>query len=412
MRVLFLGAGFEPEVTALAPYNTDLCKYLVGRGHEVTAIVGFPNYPQWRKYDEYRGRFFAKENHDGVRVLRVPQYIPAEPTPVRRIAYDTTFAASALVAGLSVRRPDVILATCSPLQLGVTAAVLSSRWRRPFVFHIQDLLPEGAIALGMLRNARAIAAANAMADFVYEHASTVTGIGLGLLEALRRRGVPQTKLAYLPNWVDIHKIAPADRMSDWRRQQDIGPEKFVVMYIGNLGYKQDMAVVVSAAALLQGQRDIEFVIVGDGSERAKIARYIAGLALQNTRLLEVQPSGELGGMAAAADLFVVHQTREVVDMVVPSKLLTYASAGRPILLAGVPASEGARFVADSGGGLVVEPQNPADLADAILSLRAEPEKRARMAANARGYVEERFARERVLADLERLMRRTASRGRV
>jgi colanic acid biosynthesis glycosyl transferase WcaI len=411
LDVLFLGAAFEPEITALAPYNTDLCKYLVSRGHKVAAVVGFPNYPRWRRFDQYSGRIIAKENHAGVHVIRVPQYVPSEPTPIRRIAYDTSFAASAVAGGLSAGRPDLIIATCSPLQIGVTAAALAARWHRPFIFHVQDLLPEGAIALGMLRNRHAIAAANAMADFIYGRAERVTAIGRGLLRSLRLRGVPEEKLEYLPNWVDVRKIVPADRMSDWRVRHSITADKFLVMYIGNLGYKQDMSVVVDAAARISPRSGIEFVIVGDGSERTKIKRRIAELQVANVRLMPVQSGNDLAGMAAAADLFILHQTRQVIDMVVPSKLLTYASAGRPILLAGSPESEGARFVEESRAGLVVRPQDAAALADAILALRDEPETRAEMGANARRFVESRFARDKVLLDMETIMRLVAARPR-
>jgi colanic acid biosynthesis glycosyl transferase WcaI len=90
-------------------------------------------------------------------------------------------------------------------------------------------------------------------------------------------------------------------------------------------------------------------------------------------------------------------------MVVPAKLLTYGSAGRPVLVAGVPESEGAQFIARSGGGMVVEPQNARVFADAVLSLKRDPDRRARMARDIRSYVEKNFAREIVLADLEHLL---------
>src|SRR4051812_31301558 len=99
MKALVLCTAFYPEVTGLSPFNTDLCTYLTERGHDVTAVVAIPHYPQWKKADEYRGVRFARETHKRVHLIRVPMYIPRQPSPVRRIAYDSSFAASALVAG-------------------------------------------------------------------------------------------------------------------------------------------------------------------------------------------------------------------------------------------------------------------------------------------------------------------------
>ena len=136
-------------------------------------------------------------------------YIPRHPTPGRRIAYDSSFAASALVAGaLFGGSPDVIVAMCSPLQAGATAALLGYVRRAPFIFHLQDLLPEGAVALGMLRNPVAIKVAEALARAIYARADRISAIGGGFLEALTRKGVPQDE-ARLPPQLGGYRVDPA-----------------------------------------------------------------------------------------------------------------------------------------------------------------------------------------------------------
>ncbi len=398
MKILVLAVAFAPEITALAPYNTDLCTHLARRGHSVSAVVGFPHYPQWRKAKQYAGKWYAEERYEGVRLIRVPQYIPREPTSLRRIAYDTSFSLSALTASLTkVPRPDLIVAMCSPLQLGVVGATLSRRWRAPLIFHVQDLLPEGAIALGMLTDHRVIAIANRMADYSYRHAAMVTAIGPGMVDALLKRGVPSTKVRYLPNWVDTRWIYPAPRMSPWRRRIGVDEDTFLILYVGNLGYKQQMSVAVEAARLLRHRRDLAFVIVGDGPERPRIAELINRYRLKNIQLLGVQPREDLNPMLAASDLHLLHQRKEVVDMVAPSKLLTYSASGRPILFAGVTESEGARFVVAGKCGVIITPEDPGQIAQSIMELQADPAARLRMGQNARSYVEAHFTRDRILA---------------
>ena len=409
MRVLFLGVQYEPEIMALAPFNTEMCRHLHEQGHQVTAVVGFPSYPQWRVDEEYRGRWYAEEDHGGVRVLRVWQYVPSVPTALRRILFDTTFAVTSVLAALRSPRPDVILATCSPLQLGASAAVLGALWRRPFVFHLQDLLPESATEVGLVTDSRVVALTQRLADAVYARATTVSAIGHGILDALRRRGVPEQKLAYLPNWTDLDRFPlDGDDGAAWRARHGIAADAFVVMYIGNFGFKQDMSTVVRAAAELSGRPGIEVVLVGGGSDHRHVTAVAEDLRPPNLRLLPVQPAGDLPAMAAAADVFVLHQKRQVVDMVVPSKLLTYGAAGKPIVLAGNTSSQGARFVAEADAGPVVEAESPGALAAAIQALQDDPEGRRRYGANARRHVEQNFGRSRVLQCLDQVVAAAAA----
>ncbi|WP_369140795.1 glycosyltransferase family 4 protein [Modestobacter versicolor] len=410
MRVLFLGVQYEPEIMALAPFNTQMCQYLQAQGHEVTAVVGFPSYPQWSVQEPYRGRLYAEEDHDGVRVLRVWQYVPARPTMLRRVLFDSTFAVTSVLAALRTPRPDVIVATCSPLQLGASAAVLGALWRRPFLFHLQDLLPESATEIGMMTDRRIVALTQRLADAVYRRATVVSAIGHGILDALRRRGVTEDKLAYLPNWTDLDRFPPGgDGGREWRARHGIPADAFLVMYIGNFGFKQDMSTAVRAAALLVDRPDAHVVLVGGGSDHATVAALAAELDLPNLRLLPVQPVEDLAPMADAADVFVLHQKKQVVDMVVPSKLLTYGAAGKPIVLAGNPSSQGARFVTEAQAGPVVEPESPEALAAAIRELQDDPAARQRYGENARRHVAANFGRDHVLQCLDELVTDAARR---
>ena len=378
------------------------------RGHEVTAVVAFPHYPQWKKADEYRGVRFARETHKGVHLIRVPMYLPRQPSPMRRIAYDSSFAASALVAGaLFGGSPDVIVAMCSPLQVGATAALLGFVRRVPFVFHLQDLLPEGAVALGMLRNPTAIKLAEGLARAIYARADCVSAIGEGYIEVLKRKDVPKTKIVYLPNWVDTELIRPLPRMNAFRVTNGFDERDFLVGYVGNFGFKQQMETVVESARLLRGHRDIRFVLVGDGAQKQKAVAIAQAAKLENVVFLGVQPRDALPEMLAAMDLHILHQRKEVIDMVVPSKLLAYSASGRPILFAGDPESEGAKFIVNAGSGTIIAPEDPKVLAEAIVARQANPSEGERHARNGRRYVEENFNRDRELARAEALLLQVA-----
>lgn len=404
MEVLHIGVNFYPEITGVGPLTTDLCRYLVDRGHSVTAVVATPHYPQWEVHPGYRNRLVARDEYEGVKLVRSYIYVPRKPSPLKRIAYDTTFTLSSLVASLVTRqRPDVVFAVCSPLQLGLSAYAVAALNRAPFVFHLQDLLPDGAVALGMLRNTLSVRLAYALGDITYARARFVSAIGEGFIDALVQRGVPPHKLRLIPNWVDTDWITPSACGIGFRHELGLADSDFVVMHVGNIGFKQGLETVVEAARALVDQQDIQFVVIGDGVHAGAVRELADAYGLPNFHMLGVQPKERLPEMLAGSDLLLLHQRAEVVDMVVPSKLLTYSASQRPILFAGASSSEGAKFVVRGKCGRVIAPGQPQAMARHIVELRHNEAERATLARNARAHVCENFSREQILERLESLL---------
>lgn len=400
-----LAGGFSPEITATAPFNTDFAAFLVRQGHSVDVVTHFPNYPQWRRYPDYRGRLTMMEDVQGARVRRVTSYIPKDPSPLRRIGFDTAFAGAALVGASTFRRdrPDIVFAVCSPLQVGLSAALLKRRWGVPFVLHLQDLIPESATEVSMLRNARVVAAAHRLADIVYGQADLISAIGKGFLETLRNRAVPNAKLAYFPNWVDVDRITAGSRDNEFRRSLGISSDCIIVLYVGNVGFKQGLSTVIDAAHRLRNDLRFRFVLVGEGSDLATVKARSVELEVENVVFLGVQPQERLAEMLAAGDVLIVHQRSDVVEMVVPSKLLVYSSASRPIVFAGSVESEGARFIKASGGGVIVPGEDPAAMAEALRAFADDPERGKRQGQLGRTFVDRNYRRDEILAQGERML---------
>ena len=140
MKILVLGTNFHPEITGVAPLTTELCTYLVKQGHQVEVVCTFPHYPEWLKRKEHKWKFFDYQIFQGVEINRVWNYVPRKPSTLSRIMYDTIIGISVLLGSFFVKnRPSVILAICSPLQMGFTAWIVSKIYKAPFYFHIQDL---------------------------------------------------------------------------------------------------------------------------------------------------------------------------------------------------------------------------------------------------------------------------------
>jgi colanic acid biosynthesis glycosyl transferase WcaI len=203
MRVIVWGINYAPEVTGIAPYNVMLCEFLRGEGHDVEMVTTFPYYPMWRKRAEDRGSLYRTSSVNGVPVHRCWHYVPAQVSSAKRILHEGTFVSTSLFRVLSLRRPDVYVIVSPPLLLGAAASLVARVKGAPFLFHVQDLQPDAAVGLGMLRTGWFTRALYALERMAYTHAARVSGIGAGMLQAFRDKGVAERKLVYFPNGIDL-----------------------------------------------------------------------------------------------------------------------------------------------------------------------------------------------------------------
>lgn len=410
MNILVMGMNYAPEKTAIGPFTSCLCEYLADRGHEVTVVTAFPHYPEWRIHGEYRGKVFLRERINGIAVYRSYVYVPSKPNTLQRIAYDSSFSLSTFVTGLLVWEVDVIVCISPPLQLGLMAYILGKLKGVPFLFHIKDLLPDAAVNVGMLKNRRLVGLAHRLEKFIYETAAAIGVISPGFAENLYSKGVPKSKVYYLPDWIDIDFIKPLGRNNIFRKQNNLPESDFLVMYAGNIGKKQALETVLDAASILRRQNDVVFFIVGEGTRKATLVKKAEEMNLSNLCFLPLQPKEMLPYMLSAADVLVLTQQAGITDICLPSKLLSNMASAIPIVAGVNKRSETARAIRDAEAGLVVPPENPQALAEAIVRLRGSAELREQFGSNGRAFVAKHFEKSKVLKKFERLLQTIVKNG--
>ena len=194
MRVIVWGINYAPEITGIAPHNVALCEFLRGRGDDVEMLTTFAYYPAWRKREEDGGRVFRTDEINGVRVHRCWHFVPSRVSAWKRIVHEGTFVLTSTIRGLFLKRPDVYVIASPPLLLGAAAWFLGAIKGAPFVFHVQDLQPDAAVGLGMLKPSLLTRALYGLERFAYNRATRVSGISHEIVEAFRRKDVPNTKI--------------------------------------------------------------------------------------------------------------------------------------------------------------------------------------------------------------------------
>ena len=406
MRILLLSQLYAPEPDLkVHPLAADLAR----RGHAVTAITGFPNYPQGRLYDGYRLRPWQWEERQGVRVLRLPLYPDHSRSPVRRSLNYLSFAASASLLGPLLCGPlDAIWVYCPPLTVGVPAWWTGLLRRAPFIFNIHDMWPETLLATGMVRSPQLLGALGALARFVYRRAAAITVVSPGFKRNLVEKGVPPGKIHVIPNWADeeVYRPVPADPAL---AAQCGMAGRFNVVFAGNMGLAQGLETVLEAAALLRDLPRVQFVLIGDGVAAAELAARAGEQGLANVRFLPRQPAGRMPQYYALADVLLVHLKRDpLFEITIPSKTLAYLACGRPILCA--VAGDGAEVVESVGAGLVCPPQEATALAQAVRELYAMPApRRERMGQAGRQAFLAGYTRRALVDRYEALLLQVAAR---
>ena len=401
MRILILSVNYWPEETGIGPLTTSRCEYLASRGHEVTVCTTMPYYPQWLVSEPYKRELWLRESHNGVRILRSWSWIPKRVTSAKRIMFEATFLAGNLLAALSAGKPDLLFVESPPLGLALTAGFLKKLWGIPFVYDVMDLQPDAAADLGMLQNGTLMRSLYRLERFAYDQADLVSTLTEGMRRRILEKSIASDKVTLFAVRADpaLLQLQRGAAGTDFRRAYGL-EDKFVVLYTGNMGVKQGLDVILSAAQLSQDRPEIVYVFAGDGAVRAETEARAAALSLANVRFLPVQPREQLHQMLAAADLCLITQLRSVANIVFPSRTATFMAAGCPIVASVNPGSAVAGILAQSSAGFVVAPEDPVLLFDSIAALQRDPLRRSKMSDAGRRYAFEWWDEDVILRNME------------
>lgn len=404
MRILFLTPYFPPEVGAPQTRLYELSVRLARRGHEVTILTGFPNYPSGVIPCEYRGKYRQDETMDGVRVVRTWLYATPNRGFVRRILNHLSYMASAIVTGLTLGKTDVLFVESPPLFDGIAGFVLSKLKRAPMVFNVADLWPQSAVELGILNNPLAIKIAETLEVFIYRQSAAIAAVTRGIERNLLDRGFEQT--FFFPNGVDVKRFLPELTGEGFRAAHGLDG-KFIVLYAGTHGISQGLDVMVEAARLLQDHPEIMFLLIGDGAAKPGLMRLAAGLP--NIRFLDSLPKSEMPEAVAAANVYAISlKDLPLFRGAVPSKTYEAMACAKPIVLSA--SGEAVDLLNEAEAGIAVPPENPAALADAVRELLKDPEGTRRYGEGGRRMVESRYDRELLTDRFEAKLTELAARA--
>jgi colanic acid biosynthesis glycosyl transferase WcaI len=385
VKLVVVSPHFTPDLAPTGEVISRVVQELAARDHRIEVVTSLPWYREHKVEPGYEGRPWRYEDTPWGRITRIHPFPASDKRNLlKRGAAFAGFSALAGALGGRGGHIDGVLAVSPPLTLAAAGWAIAKKRRGAFVFNVQDVYPDVAIELGVLRSKRAIAAAHRVERWCYEHADAVTVLSEDLQANVAHKTSDPTKIRLIPNFVDTEWITPGPKENAYRRE--FGLEgKFVVMYAGNIGLSQGLNAVVEAASALAYEEQVVFVLNGQGAERAGLERAARGLP--NIRFVDVQPAGRLPEVLAAADLHLVTLRRGLARTSVPSKTYSILAAGRPLVASVDTGSEVANIVERAGAGVAVPPEDPEALVKAVKRLMETATELDDMGARGRSFVE-------------------------
>jgi colanic acid biosynthesis glycosyl transferase WcaI len=387
-RWLILTQYYPPEIGAPQIRLRSVAQNLRRHSIEVEVLTALPNYPAGKIFPGYAGRWHMREEIDGIAVRRTWVYAGTGKSASIRLANYLSFTCTALLATLTGPRPDVMFVESQPLSLGLIAILM--KWLRgvPYIYNVPDLQIDVAQQLGFMQNRGFLRLAAALENFFLHQSWKISTVTHRFIEHFHNRGMPRTQITFLPNGADTEFLKPQPPnqalLDRWRLH-----DKKVFLYVGTHAYYHGLDTLIEAATLLREHSDIVFLMIGDGPERVRLKQLSVDRGLTNV-IFGQSPYEEMDQLYSIAYASVATlRNMEVARSMRLSKVFPSLSCAVPVIYAGV--GEAAELLEAHKCGVVVAPEEPALLAQAISRLVSDQTMRHAMGCAGRAFVEREYS---------------------
>ena len=390
-KIVIIGINYYPEDSAIGLYTAEKAEYLVSKGFDVTVITGFPYYPQWEIREDYKSKnYLVKETINGVKVFRSKQYVPKNPTFIKRIIHLTSFTFGNFINLFKVGKPDIVISIIPFTTSALLGWFLKRRYKSKHWVHIQDFEFDAAIDSGLLEGNKkfVINLLQKVERFVLKKADLVSTISYGMINKLKTK--TSTETYYLTNWIDVEKFSNPKLET----HKYLSTASFKILYSGNIGAKQDWVFFIEFLNQLKGIDNVEVIVVGEGAEKENLLQKIKNYTF--VKHYNLVPYDELPSLLSGADLHILFQKTDVIDTVMPSKILGMMASAKPSIVTGNLKSEVATVFKDSEGGFYFDGKSIEHIINKIILLKGNKKMCLELGENAKAYVEEKYSKDKVL----------------
>ena len=391
MNITILSLIFSPDNVSTAQIWAGIAEDLKSKGHNICVITTTPHFHRDASMEakqplrNWFWKLVLKSEYAGIPVYHILMPNKGIWPPLRMLSWINFHVLSTLIGWFMRFKPDIMIAPSPPLTIGLNAWAIAVVRRAKYIYNVQEIYPDIAINLGIMKNRLAIRFFSWLERFIYRKASCVTSITPGMCEKIANRTEP-SKVKMVPNFVDLSDVMIVSRNNDFAKEHDLSG-KFVLTYAGNMGVPQKLDVMVELASRIP---ELTVLFVGGGGDAVRLRELARGL--ENVKFVDYQPICRMPEIYAASDLFYVGQDAQACSDGIPSKIYRILGYGKPLLVMTRHDSDLAEFVKISGGGQLINE----DVESAVLIVRElmlDVSKLKSLGESGRRYVENAFSRE-------------------
>ncbi len=393
MKILVISQYFYPETFRV---NT-LCEELVKRGHEVTVLTGYPQYPQGKIYEGYGFNKPYEKVWKGVKIERIKMR-PRGKTPFGLLnnCYSFVRQGKKWVKRCKEKYDAVYVFEISPVTVGLPAVYYKKKFGTPIFFNVQDLWPENVEIILGIRNKLILKFINKIVDKIYDNSDKILCSSNSFVENIANRGVDRGKLVFWPQFCAQPKLQGVEKPNCF------SSDKFNIVFTGNIGEAQGLDLLVDTATKLKDTL-VRWFLVGDGRAKRKLENKVKENGVEDiVKFIGKVSEEEANRYIHFADAaYLSFKNNKLFDMTLPAKLQSYMACGTPIIAAA--GGESAEVIRQAECGFVCE-QDADKLAQVIINEVVACDKLSIMRQNARNYFDKRFTMEIIVSQLEEMMK--------
>lgn len=376
MKYLIVSCVFAPEPVVSSRTSTDLANEFCRYGHQVRVVTSFPNRPAGRLYHGYKRRLWAHDrsfiDYD---VLRCFSLFSSQSSILSRFLENLSFGLTSALAVFFSERPDVIYGNTWPIFAQGLLALVCFLRRIPLVMSVQDIYPETLLAQGRASKLQFIYSGflRWLDTKVAQSCAAIVVIS----EQFRKiytgdRKISAQRVHLIPNWMDECQVQLSSGDEVIRKMHDIPINAFLVVYAGNINFTSGLDSVILAFQELNAQAYIYLLIAGEGSMLSNYENLAQDIENPHVCFHTPWLESETSSLLSAADLLILPTQGEQAMFSVPSKLISYMLAGRPILSCVNEKSEVARVIHAAQCGWTIPRTSPEVVSEKLSWLAKRP----------------------------------------
>lgn len=390
MKTLLISPFFYPDEVGIALYNRLTVDYLLKKKHNVNIITAVPYYPEWSIKPPYdKAKLFTKEKYSEATVFRVKHFVPKNPTALKRVLQLMHFTVLSFRYVFSVPK-DCKIIVVSPFTSGIITALVIKLLRGGKIWcHVQDFEFDAAATTFTFK--RFIKPLYKIESILFNRCDKISTISNAMFEKLKNK--TNTPSILFPNFI---KIESFKNIKDEPHPYYLETGRPQLLYSGNLGEKQDWDFFQNFC--LEVLEDIDITVVGNGSMRDSLKEKLKGLT--NIRFFNLVPYSELPQLLCSFDGHILFQKKEVVDSVMPSKIIAMMLSGKPSFLYGNSLSESKLVIEQSAGGIFYSGNSIKEFSEKVISVLLNDNKKDSMGNAAKKYAQAHFSDKNILRDFE------------